>query len=231
MKNLKERIYQILECRLLVYGFEKKKLDNYVRIINNNVLQNVVFSYATHSKKNAVYFNPIVGVIYKDIDSMMVALKELNISRTQTFTPMIGCPIGSLMPVKTFKEWKFTKNEPIDETANEMADFIIKYGIPYLDMLSNEENLVYGMEVGSLGSDMRDYVLPILYYIRGNTEKALSFLDEVIKRRTLDFPIDEYKAMQAIYGEDAIQIPPNKELDSYLPFVENFKKFLSENSL
>lgn len=34
--------------------------------------------------------------------------------------------------------------------------------------------------------------------------------------------------MQTIYGEDAIQIPSNKALDSYMPFVEKFKQLLKQ---
>ena len=37
--------------------------------------------------------------------------------------------------------------------------------------------------------------------------------------------------MQAIYGEDAIQIPSNKALDSYIPFVENFKQLFKQKKL
>lgn len=36
--------------------------------------------------------------------------------------------------------------------------------------------------------------------------------------------------MQTIYGEDAIQIPSNKALDSYMPFVEKFKQLLKQKS-
>jgi len=37
--------------------------------------------------------------------------------------------------------------------------------------------------------------------------------------------------MQAIYGEDAIQIPSNKALDSYMPFVEKFKQLLKQKNV
>ena len=135
------------------------------------------------------------------------------------------------MPDYFFKEWRFAidnSDEYIRYQVSDIISTVLEYAIPYFRKYSTQENLVYGLETRELrcSNDVRDIYLPILYYLRGNNAQAYSFVEEVIKRRTLDFPIDEYKAMQVIYGEEAIQIPPNKELDSYLPFAEKFKKMI-----
>ena len=57
---------------------------------------------------------------------------------------------------------------------------------------------------------------------------SLITVEESIKKRSKDINIDEYRVMQAIYGEDVIQIPSNKALDSYMPFVEKFKQLLKQ---
>ncbi len=225
MKEVKKEVFQLLYDRLSEYGFEHKKNNNYVRVVNSNVLQIIGFTYSSHSEKHVTYINPVIGLLYKDIDALMVTLTGWG-NRMSTLSPIVGSPIGFLMPERTFIEWRFAKGKPVDKEVNKMGDVIIKYGLPYLDRLSDKDNMIYEMEIN--GGTMCDYILPMEYYLRGNKDRACSFIDEVIKRRTLDFPLEEYKSMQAIYGEDAIQIPPNKELDSYLPFAEKFKKMIED---
>lgn len=225
MKEVKKKVFELLYNRLSEYGFERKKNNNYVRVVNDNALQIVGFTYSSHSEKHVTYVNPDIGLLYKDIDALMVVLTGRG-NRMKTLSPIIGYPIGYLMPERSFIEWRFAKDEPVDEEANKMGDAIIKYGLPYLDRLSDKDNMIYEMEIN--GGAMSDYILPIEYYLRGHKEEAYFFVEEVLKRRTLDFPIEEYKAMQSIYGEDAIQIPPNKELDSYLPFAEKFKRMIED---
>ena len=88
--------------------------------------------------------------------------------------------------------------------------------------------MTYGLESGNLRSlwEDRERYLPIIYYMSGNKKQASLYIDKAIKRRINSFPIEEYKLMQEIHGESAIQIPPNKALDSYMPFAENFKERL-----
>ena len=135
------------------------------------------------------------------------------------------------MPENDFKEWKFTKDKDIREDAEDMAKAIIEYGSSYLEELSDVDQMIYGLATSKysyIGSEVRDYILPVLYYLYGNSEQALLTVENAVTRRSNSINIEEYKALQAIYGEDAIQIPPNKALDSYMPFVEKFRKFLAE---
>ena len=111
-----------------------------------------------------------------------------------------------------------------------MARAIINYGLPYLEELSNMDQVIHGLVASQYSyiGEAKDYILPVLYYLHGNSEQALKTVEESIKKRSKDINIDEYRVMQAIYGEDAIQIPSNKALDSYMPFVEKFKQLLKQ---
>ena len=212
------------------YGFKRKKLNNYIRIKDGNVIQDIGFTTTTHGERHVIYLNPVVGVIYKDVDEIMVQLREGTNSCLEMYTPMISLPIGYLMPDNDFKEWKFTIDKDVNEDVDNMARAIINYGLPYLEELSNMDQVIHGLVASQYSyiGEAKDYILPVLYYLHGNSEQALKTVEESIKKRSKDINIDEYKVMQAIYGEDTIQIPSNKALDSYMPFVEKFKQLLKQ---
>lgn len=230
MKEQKKKIYLFLEEYFSKYGFKKKRLNNYVRIKDGNVVQYIGFTTATHGERHVIYLNPVVGIIYRDVYELMVQLREEINRDIEEHGPMICLPIGYLMPENDFREWKFTIDKDVSEDVDSMARAIIDYGLPYLEELSNVDQVIYGLATSQysyIGGE-KDYILPVLYYLHGNSEQALRTVEAAVTRRSKSVNIDEYKAMQAIYGEDAIQIPPNKDLDSYMPFVEKFRQFLSE---
>ena len=230
MREQKKKIYLFLEEYFSKYGFKKKKLNNYVRIKDGNVVQYIGFTIATHGERHVIYLNPVVGIIYRDVDELMVQLREEINCDIEEHGPMICLPIGYLMPENDFKEWKFTIDRDVSDGVGNMARAIIDYGLPYLEELSNVDQVIYGLTTSQYSYIVgeKDYILPVLYYLHGNSEQALRTVEAAVTRRSKSVNIDEYKAMQAIYGEDAIQIPPNKDLDSYMPFVEKFRQFLSE---
>lgn len=231
MKEQKKKIWLLLEKHFSQYGFKKARLNNFIRIKDGNVVQDIGFTTATHGEKHVTYLNPVVGVIYKDVDEVMLQLREGINSCLKMYTPMICIPIGYLMPENDFKEWKFTIDTNVSDGVDNMARAIIDYGLPYFEELSDMEQVIYGFATSKysyIGGEVRDYLLPVLYYLHGNSGQALRTVEAAVTRRSKSVNIDEYKAMQAIYGEDAIQIPPNKDLDSYMPFVEKFRQFLSE---
>lgn len=230
MKEQKKKIQLLLEEHFSQYGFKKKKLNNYIRIKDGNVIQDIGFTTTTHGERHVIYLNPVVGVIYKDVDEIMVQLREGTNSSLEMYTPMISLPIGYLMPDNDFKEWKFTIDKDVNEDVDNMARAIINYGLPYLEELSNMDQVIHGLVASQYSyiGEAKDYILPVLYYLHGNSEQALKTVEESIKKRSKDINIDEYRVMQAIYGEDAIQIPSNKALDFYMPFVEKFKQLLKQ---
>ena len=212
------------------YGFKRRKQNNYIRTTDGNVIQDIGFTTATRGEKHVVYLNPVVGIIYRDVDKLMLQLRDGLNPNIEDYGPMICLPIGYLMPEHYFKEWKFTIDVDVSDGVDDMASAIIDYGLPYLEELSDMDQVIYGLATSKYSNigNVRDYLLPVLYYLHGKNEQALIAVEEAVIRRSNSINIEEYKALQAIYGEDAIQIPPNKALDSYMPFVEKFRKFLAE---
>ena len=121
MKEQKKKIQLLLEEHFSQYGFKRKKLNNYIRIKDGNVIQDIGFTTTTHGERHVIYLNPVLGVIYKDVDEIMVQLREGTNSCLEMYTPMISLPIGYLMPDNDFKEWKFTIDKDVNEDVDNMA--------------------------------------------------------------------------------------------------------------
>lgn len=68
-----------------------------------------------------------------------------------------------------------------------MAKAIIEYGSSYLEELSDVDQMIYGLATSKysyIGSEVRDYILPVLYYLYGNSEQALLTVEEAVTRRS-----------------------------------------------
>lgn len=222
MKELEKKIKTILKEVFSQYGFKKKANMIFQRDFED-AIQGLIFGHSTHGEAHVRYLTFTAMLSYPSIDEIMTQLDD-NLGR-------IGINIGYLMPEKDFKEWRFASNDS-DEYIRQTLDSIVlavsQYALTFLDKYSTINELTYGLESGNLRSlwEDRERYLPIIYYMSGNKKQASLYIDNAIKRRINSFPIEEYKLMQEIHGESAIQIPPNKALDSYMPFAENFKERL-----
>ncbi|WP_297974317.1 DUF4304 domain-containing protein [uncultured Bacteroides sp.] len=146
------------------YGFKRRKQNNYIRTTDGNVIQDIGFTTATRGQKHVVYLNPVVGIIYRDVDKLMLQLRDGLNPNIEDYGPMICRSIGYLMPEHYFKEWKFTKDKDIREDAEDMAKAIIEYGSSYLEELSDVDQMIYGLATSKysyIGSEVRDYILPV----------------------------------------------------------------------
>lgn len=222
-----KRIMSILNERLTGYGFKKKKYDYFIRLADENVIQNIGFSITTHGEKQTFYLSPSPGVVFKDVLKLEMQLRKLGSSKYPDYVGAMLCsPIGYLMPANEYIEWKFTIDEDVDEEANAMADAIIKYGIPYVEKLADRDDVVHNLEIGKYGGS-REFTLPILHYLQGNNTRALECIDEFIKKLSADFYLEEcdidiLKKLAEGHGE-AYTIN-NNGLKAYLEFVGNFRR-------
>ena len=228
MKEQKKKIMAILAQRLGEYGYEKKGYDCFVRIIDNNIIQNIGFGCATYGEKYVRYLNPSIGVVYRDVNKMEMQLRNLGPSKYPDYVGSMICkPVGYLMPENTYLEWKFTRDEDVTVEANKMADAIIKYGIPYHEELSNRDNVIYGLEIGKY-TGSREFMLPIFHYLNGNNKRALECIDEFIQKFSSYPSQEEYDILKKLAGDNGEVHFVNNGLKSYLEFVDNFKQMLSQ---
>ena len=71
--------------------------------------------------------------------------------------------IGYLMPQKDYHAWYFELNgdpQAIEDNIRDVASTIIQYGFPYLEMLSNEDNLINEIDKTST-TNYKGRIIPI----------------------------------------------------------------------
>lgn len=224
-----KRVMSMLIERLADYDFKKKKYDYFIRLADENTIQNIGFGITTHGEKQVFYLNPSVGVVYKDVLDIEMQLRNLGSSKYPDYVGAMLCsPIGYLMPVNEYVEWRFAINEDIEERVNAMADAIIEYGIPYMEKLADRDDVVYGLEIGRYGGS-REFILPILYYLRGNNVRALECIEEFIKKNSAYPYLEDYEIdiLQQLSGDNGRTHEINNNgLKSYLEFADNFKRMI-----
>lgn len=226
MNEQMKRIMSILMCRLENQGFKKKRYDYFVRKIDKNTIQNIGFTCTTHGEKNVLYLSPNIGIIYTDVSKLELQLRNLGQSKYPDYVGAMICSlVGYLMPANAYIEWKFSINEDVEKEANAMTDAIIKYGVPYVEGLANRDEAIYGLEIGKYGGE-REFILPILYFLRGNNKRALESIDEFIKKLS-EFPSqEEHERLKEAIGSAREIYIANNGLRYYLEFAENFKQML-----
>ena len=85
------------------------------------------------------------------------------------------------------------------------------------------------MEIGKYGG-AREFVLPILHYLRGNSQRALECINEFIKKFSATSHLEDYEAdvLKRLLGEnDRLYEINNNGLKSYLDFADNFKQMMN----
>ena len=228
MKEQMKKIMSILNERLSEYGFEKKRYDTFVRVIDGNIIQKIGISSATYGKKHVRYLSPFIGIVYRDVRTLNLKLRNLEPTKYPEYAGvMIGLPVGLLMPEYDYVEWYFTRDDDVTEEANKMADAIIKYGFPYHEELSNRDGLIYGLEIGKHRGE-REFTLPIFHYLNGNYKRALECTDEFIKKFSAYRSQEESEILKILGVEDRDVPVVNNGLKSYLKFVENLKNLIKQ---
>lgn len=221
MKEFKRKIRDLLSEKLSEYGFRRKRDWDMIRVIDNNIVQMISPCLYSHNEKHTTYIGIIVGVIYKDIDEMAVKLGEQ--SRLKYYAPMVASDTGHLFPKYENKEWRFALGDS-DEQVVRNVDTIVRYGLPYLQQISEIDVFIERMCKGN-----RQCYLPIIYYLYGRKEQALAYIDDVIKELSSRPVIDEEtRRVMELHGLKPEVTVDNRELEAYMPFVERFRAMVNE---
>ena len=231
MKDQRKKIMLLVEKELAKYQYVRKKTyDVFIKERNNNIVYSIGFGIS-HPKINFFNLYPHINILYKDV----YRIENLLIGGTSRIPPYVGGTIGTtigyIMPQKKFTEWHFSKNEDPTKEAADMINAIINYGFPYFEKYSEKENMIYDLEIGEY-KETRGVLQPILYYLRGNTQRAFECIDNYIKKFSTpeleDYEIEILRKLAEENGE--VYVEENGTLKYYLEFAENFRKMVEEDA-
>jgi hypothetical protein len=202
--------------------FDKKKYL-FVKRLNDNIFGTLGFVIATHQKAGSLLVNPVLGIFNKSIEDLY---SRLTGNQTiNTYQPTISSPIGYLFPSTQYKEWEYNDDIDTNLINQDLLSSIVQYGIPFFEKYKQDGELLKCLEEGKyILNYVRDYKLPILYYLLGDKNKGLEVITESLNRFKKPF-----------IKEDLIKLSTNEEMTivgqgygkvkpAYLKFIDGYNQ-------
>lgn len=203
----KREVGKMLEEKLKVYFFRKRK-EEYIKVLNDNIIYSIGFGFSTHNEKRTYYINPVVGISYQSMDHI---INQLRTDYSES-SYELATPIGNLMIPKGYKEWRVAKDEDVDKSTDIIINNIVKYAFPFFEKMSQIDNFVDAFIHHRFASTWHrdDFIIPIYYYLKDKKENGGIFVKNALKRRS--------------------EIDNKYYIESYSVFAENYLKLINLNS-
>ena len=209
--------------KLSLLGFKRKGQYDFVKE-HNGFIQTLSFQHAvsqSHSRDYTILVsirNSQMGKIENDIEVCFPGGWSVN--------------IGYLMPCEQYKEWRVENSAPNDvrqEIIDDIIGNIETCAIPFLNKYSDIKELIHGIEEGNrLLSFHSDYKLPILYYLNGECDLAVAYMNEALKRKsTKAAKVDDDYPFELLDKAERDNTPQQRELDNYKEFVDKVKSLVA----
>ena len=245
MKNseLKAIVNKKLADKSAVLGFVKKK-GLYIKPITENIYGTLGFSPYISSYTKQILSNTVIGV---RIESVEVLLHRLCFDEREKFLSYtLGMNIGYLMPQRKYYEWDFSNEKQIDSQIESWSNALQEYGYNYYKEMGNFDKVfdIFNNDKNITNSQKETYI-PVLYYLMGEKEKGLKYIEETIKKynhitRDKFLKVINMKTKEIIkYDIDTLSdkdilalLKPGYEIQSpytpklepyYMTFVENYR--------
>lgn len=206
---------ELLRERLALLGFKRKNKSDYIREYNgfSHILSFCHSSYIPHTKDYhilVVFSYPKMEKLARELEAYVGGAWASN--------------VGYLTPNNNFQQWNVPNSateDDVRDTVNDMLNLIETYAEPYLNRLSDANALLFELEEGnSLRPRHADYNLPLLYFLMGEKENAISYVNQELIRK-------ESKAKRSHEGNpfdpnnnNIRETPLDREYNEYKEFAE-----------
>ena len=121
-----------------------------------------------------------------------------------------GVTIGQLTPRNNFQEWHVENSaseEDVRDVVSEMVNLIETYAVPFLDKHSDINEVLYEIEEGNnFFISNRDYNLPLIYYMIGKKDYAISCLISEMERKESECRFSPYERIYNQYKDFASKL-------------------------
>lgn len=209
--------------KLSLLGFKRKGQHDFVKE-HNGFIQTLSFQHAvsqSHSRDYTILVsirNSLMEKIGHDTEVYFVGGWSVN--------------IGYLTPCENYKEW-FVENSAPNDVRQEIIDDIISnietYAIPFLNKYSDIKELIHGIEEGNRFLSFHSgYKLPILYYLNGEYDFAISYMNEELKRKSRKAAkVEDDYPFELLKRDERSNTPQQREYDDYKEFVDKVKSLIA----
>ena len=163
-KKLKERMIKL--------GF-KKKGEVFFKPINDNLYATVSFGSHSHMIVGHFHVDPHIGICNLRVNQLSLSLKGIEM------TPLFPTTSTNLeMILKCDSRYVFVKDDDNVEMMDVLISDIQKGGEMFWTKMSDLDNLFEYCK-------MHFQLAPVLYYLRGEKEKGLQFMEGYVQRMSV----------------------------------------------
>lgn len=190
IKEIRERLWDVVNSHLLPYGFNRNKpRDIWFRARCRGFLDVVsVETNTPFGTTEMVIGNARVGIHCADLNRKYDKLLERPYGIVApTFTTYIAYVMPQLaLPLLRhgtgFVDWKFPRDHFSEGNAFKMAESLVNYGLPWFEQFVDLESLRHGIEKFAVPRDKAIIKLVLLEALLGRRESAIGMLQEMIKQ-------------------------------------------------
>lgn len=224
--TMKERLIEIFKNEFSQYGYKWLKSQNsFVKRHSSNTKTQIYISFNGPNHKK--YF--IVGINLNAHYADFKAFCTKFFDHEQPYS--IGrFMAGNVVGIDILDEYTFFQTDSEDRflsKANAIKDAITKYGLPFLENMTNPDYVIQELKKWPMGPIYFGY-LPIAYLVwKQDKNAALQCVDETLKLYKEDVPqeqwalVDEWKK-----GNRDIPCPSDACIyEKYLEFAEKFRAY------
>ena len=209
--------------KLSLLGFKRKGQHDFVKE-HNGFIQTLSFQHAVSQSHSRDY-------------TILVSIRNSQMEKIghDTEVYFVGgwsVNIGYLTPCENYKEW-FVENSAPNDVRQEIIDDIISnietYAIPFLNKYSDIKELIHGIEEGNRFLSFHSgYKLPILYYLNGEYDFAISYMNEELKRKSRKAAkVEDDYPFELLKRDERSNTPQQREYDDYKEFVDKVKSLIA----
>lgn len=204
---------ELLREKLALLGFKRKGKDEFLREVNGFV-HSIGFCHSSSIPHFRSYYI-MIGLSYPKLEDLAMDLGVY-------YAGAWGVTIGQLTPKNNFQQWLVENSateEDVRDTVIEMLNLIETYAIPFLDKYSDINEILFELEEGNRFIP-RHYDLPLIYYMLGEKENAISYVNQELIRK-------ESKAKRSHEGNsfdpsnnNIRETPLDREYNEYKEFAD-----------
>ena len=179
-KELKAIVNKKLAAKSAELGFIKRK-GLYVKPIIDNIYGILAYNPYVSSYTKQILSNTVIGIRIENVEELCYRLRYGEREKYLSFS--IGENIGYLMPINKFYEWDFSDEKTIDSQVEKWGNAIKKYAFNYYEEMGSFEKIfdIFCNDKHVTSSQKESYI-PVFYYLMGEKEKGLKFIEETIEK-------------------------------------------------
>ena len=164
-------------------GFKKSKYM-YYKQVTDEFIATIMFPCASYQVKYHILVACAVGICSNQIWNVFKQCAEIN---NVKYDNTIQTNLGYIAPQNHYMEWDYSEQSDPSIFFCEIQKEIERYAYPFFDKYSNMDNLTSLILSGKFHTTTdRDILLSIIYYLHGDKNMALEYLDRLVKKRQND---------------------------------------------